>query len=418
MKLVTLKTVNANQTNLTIENNGTTFTISNFNGVLGTKMKKYFGTQSQIRPVARNRKGHFVSIKGLTDQIMNLISYKPSTPNKEEETMLLTINTVLESYGVDIKKLREGNQTIRVGNTTFLYFYSYDPADNEDFHRFNLNGKDVFFADKSCRHPQRMHEDALRLNKFLSQYHIPAETVPFLTLEGILEGFAFDTDNKRTLMNHFLEFRTGFNRVSGKQGYMLLCNNTKSWYSENLTQESLVLLEKVLIMIFQAAQQTNQPQEAKPMKDTKLKLNTNVSNNQVKAYLTSVGIQPDTVPYAMIILRPMQSKQLALEVILQAVESATVSDSVTSPMAVITDLISRIKESGNYEVAAITEVLRSLWKEYAPLLHSTPLFHATLKSCIVALQEEMKESKKSHMQLKAVQEFCFTHMIEALAQHV
>ena len=88
MKLLSLKTVNATQTILTISFKGAVFTVSYFKGVLGTKMKKYFGTQVQIRPVARNRKGHFVSIKGLESQILNLISYlaaKPVIIETEEE---------------------------------------------------------------------------------------------------------------------------------------------------------------------------------------------------------------------------------------------------------------------------------------------------------------------------------------------
>lgn len=93
MKLLSLKTVNATQTILTISFKGAVFTVSNFKGVLGTKMKKYFGTQVQIRPVARNRKGHFVSIKGLESQILNLISYTAAKPvvtvetNEEMNTM-------------------------------------------------------------------------------------------------------------------------------------------------------------------------------------------------------------------------------------------------------------------------------------------------------------------------------------------
>ena len=120
MKLLSLKTVNATQTILTISFKGAVFTVSNFKGVLGTKMKKYFGTQDQIRPIARNRKGHFVSIKGLESQILNLISYSAAKPvvivetNEEVNIMNTGVNTMKTEVNIELGTNVSNNQVKKV----------------------------------------------------------------------------------------------------------------------------------------------------------------------------------------------------------------------------------------------------------------------------------------------------------------
>lgn len=65
------------------------------NYAIGTLVTKYFGMELTIRPVARNSKGYFLSLKGLE---MNLIETVESFINNEEES---NITTFIPSVNID-----------------------------------------------------------------------------------------------------------------------------------------------------------------------------------------------------------------------------------------------------------------------------------------------------------------------------
>lgn len=287
---------------------------------------------------------------------------------------MLTINTVLESFGVNVKTLKEGSQLIKIGNTTFTYFYSYDPADCEDFHRLTLNGKDVFFADKSCRHSLRMHEDALRLNKFLLQYGTSATPVVNLVLEEILEGFAFK-GHKRIFLGESLEYRKSTSEHS------LIYQDKTLWSSSVITQESLEELEKTLKDLFHFIQ----PKQEKPqMKAATPNFfsTTNVSNNKVKDFLHALHIDPETVDLSK--LKAMNSHCNATTIILSSISSAINSDAIIDLSGVIELLVSRVKSYGlGYSKESFIVVLRGIWSDIAKDLHSTPEMHKIIKEFIV-----------------------------------
>lgn len=309
---------------------------------------------------------------------------------------MLTIATVFKMFGLN--SYNEGKQTITIGGQEFELYYSYDERENEDFHKLSQKGKEVYIADKSCRNPVWMEEDAQRLLNFLTSIATPT---PIKKEEPEMKLLALKTLNANqtvltikykdtvfTVSNFKGKLGTKMKKYFGTQTQIRnIARNRKGHFVsiKGLEDQILEMISYTAakpVIIKEPVNQT-QVKEVTTMKSntTNLEFNSNVSNNEVKKVLTSMGINLADVNLTQ--LKSMNSKANATSIILSAICTTLDSNAVLDPTGFINTYIKDVKASGGYTSECLIGTLKNLWKHVATDLHSTPEMHKIIKELVI-----------------------------------